>query len=131
MQDIVKETVVQKSDNGVAAVTTVNASDTPIQTIANIIYFVTGIFEVALLFRLILKITAANSASGFVSGIYSFTQFLIMPFRGIFPTAVSTEAELRSVFEPATLVAMIVYATLAWGIVKFISILAGKSHEEL
>jgi hypothetical protein len=131
MQNVVKETVVQKTDNGIAAVATVNSSDTPIQIMANIIYFITGLCEVALLARFILKITAANSGSGFVSGIYGFTQFLIMPFRGIFPTAVSSGTEMRSVFEPATLVAMLVYATLAWGIVKLIAILAGQSHEEL
>jgi len=131
MQNVVKETIFQKSSNGVAAATTMDTTDTPTQTVANIIYFIAGLFEVTLLFRFILKVTGANPGNAFVSGIYGFTQFLIMPFRGIFPSATGTGVEVRSVFEPATIVALMVYAFLAWGIVKLVGILAGRSSEEL
>lgn len=131
MQNVVKETVVQRSPEGTASVAKVSASDTASQTLANIIYFIAGLFEIALGFRLVLKVMGANPGSGFVSFIYGFTQLLIMPFRGIFPTAVSSGIEVRSVFEPAVLVAMVVYATLAWGIVKLVAILSGQSSEDL
>jgi hypothetical protein len=131
MQNTVKETVIQKTDTGVAATATETTKDTPTQTVAQVIYFVTGLFEISLLFRLILKIAGANSGNAFVSGIYGFTQILVLPFRGIFPSAVSTGTEVRSIFEPAVLVAMIMYAVLAWGIVKLIAILVGHANEEL
>jgi hypothetical protein len=131
MQNTVKETVVQQSSDGASSVATVRTNDTPTQTVANIIYFIGGLFEVALLFRLILKIASANPSSAFVSMVYGFTQILIMPFRGIFSSVVTTDTQVRSIFEPSTLVAMLVYATLAWGIVKLVAILAGHSNEEL
>jgi hypothetical protein len=51
-----------------------------------------------------------------------------MPFTGIFKTANVSEIENSSVLEPATLVAMLVYALLAWGIVKLIMIFRRKSR---
>jgi hypothetical protein len=131
MENIVKETVTQNSPAGSATVSKVSSTDTNTQTIASIIYFIFGLFEILLGFRLILKMTGANPGSGFVSGIYSFTQLLILPFRGIFSSAVSTGLEVKAIFEPATLVAMVVYALVAWGLVKLIAILAGHSNEEL
>jgi len=38
-------------------------------------------------------------------------------------------AETTSVFEPATLTAIIVYALVAWGIVSLIRIISGKKPE--
>lgn len=131
MQNVIKETVTQRSDAGIATVAEVSTRDTQTQTVASIIYLVFGVIEVALGFRFVFKLTGANPSSGFVSGIYGFTELLVMPFRGIFPSAVSTGTEVRVAFEPATLVAMLVYALVAWGIVKLIAIMAGQSKEEL
>ena len=131
MQNVVKETVTQSTHDGVATVAQVSATDTQTQTVANIIYFIAGLFEVALVFRFIFKITGANPGSGFVSAIYSFTQFLILPFRGIFSSAAAPGAEVKAILEPSTLVAMIVYAVIAWGLVRLIAIMSGHSSEEL
>lgn len=131
MQNLVKQTVAKSSNGGVATVAKESATDTQTQTVASIIYFISGVIEVALVFRFVLKITGANPGSNFVSWIYGFTQFLIMPFQGIFSSAATTGIEVRAVFEPATLVALFVYALAAWGIVKLIAIAAGQSNEEL
>ena len=131
MQNVVKETVTQSNNTGVSTVARESSTDTQTQTVANIIYFVAGLLEIALLFRFVLKITGANPSSGFVSGIYGFTQLLTLPFRGIFSSAVTTGVEVRAIFEPATLIAMIVYALLAWGLVKLLAIMTGHSNEEL
>jgi hypothetical protein len=99
------------------------------QTVASVIYFFFGVIEILLVFRLIFKITGANPISGFVSFIYSLTQIFILPFTGIFRQATTTGVETTAVLEPATLVAMVVYAVLAWGIVELVKILSGKVNE--
>jgi hypothetical protein len=131
MQQVTKETLTQQTADGSSTVAQVSTTDTQTQTAANIIYFIAGVLEITLLFRFIFRITGANPGSGFVSGIYGFTQFLILPFRGIFSPAASEGIEVRSIFEPATLIAMIVYAIIAWGAVRLIAIVSGHSSEEL
>jgi len=54
--------------------------------------------------------------------IYGLTGIFIWPFEGIFRRGFAQGVETTSVLEPATLVALIVYAILAWGIVKLIRI---------
>ncbi len=88
----------------------------------DIIYYVLGVVEVLLAFRLIFKLLGANPASSFVSLVYSVTKFLLTPFAGIFRTAVTTGVETQAVFEPATLIAMIVYAIIAWGLARLVDI---------
>ncbi|MDQ5981813.1 MAG: hypothetical protein QG570_571 [Patescibacteria group bacterium] len=92
------------------------------QTIANLIYFVFGALELVLLFRFVLRLMGANPASGFVSFVYGLSRPFVMPFEGIFRRAVNEGIETSSVLEPSTLVAVIVYAVIAWGIVKLIAI---------
>lgn len=86
------------------------------------VYYILGILETILAFRLILKLLGANPRSGFVSLIYNVSQAFLAPFSGIFRSLTSPGIETSSVFEPGTLVAMIVYALLAYAIVKIIEI---------
>lgn len=88
-----------------------------------IVYFLLGVFEALFAFRLIFKILGANPESTFVSLIYTITKVFLVPFSSIFRTASATGIETKSVLEPATIIAMIVYALIAYGIVKLIEIL--------
>jgi hypothetical protein len=88
-----------------------------------IVYYILGVVEVLLAFRLVFKLLGANPASGFVSGIYTLSNIFLSPFIGIFRTASTRGVETQAVLEPATLVAMIVYAVIGWGIVKLIEIM--------
>jgi hypothetical protein len=81
--------------------------------IARIVYFVLGVIEVILLLRLIFRLLGANESSDFVMFLYNLSHIFVGPFNGIF----NDQALGRSVFEISTLVAMIVYALIAWGIV--------------
>jgi hypothetical protein len=92
-------------------------------SLKRIVYYILGVIEVLLAFRLIFKLLGANPASGFVSGIYTLSNIFLSPFAGIFRTASTRGVETQSVLEPATIVAMIVYAVIAWGIVKLIEII--------
>jgi hypothetical protein len=62
--------------------------------------------------------------------IYGITGIFILPFEGIFHRGYTQGVETTSVLEPSTLVAIIVYAVLAWGIVKLLRILSGQQQTD-
>jgi hypothetical protein len=130
MAEIVKETVTtQNEGSGEAVNTETKRAATSFQTIEYLIYFFFGALETLLAFRLVLKLTGASIASGFVGLIYGLTGIFILPFEGIFRRGYTQGVETTSVFEPSTLVAIIVYAVVAWGIVKLIRILSGEKQQ--
>ncbi len=94
---------------------------TALDTSQRVIWFIAGLFLIDLGLRFFFKLTGANAGNGFASFIYGTTEPLVAPFRGIFGSAASGGA----VFEPVTLVAMIVYALLAWLLVSLLGILLG------
>ncbi len=99
------------------------------QTGAYLVYFILGILEILLGFRFVFKLLGASLSSGFVSWIYDMSSIFIWPFEGIFRRGTTQGIETTSVFEPSTLVAIIVYALAAWGIVKLIQILSGQKQD--
>ena len=106
----------------------VKASST--QKIEYIAYYLLGALEILLVFRLVLRFMGAGATSAFVRMIYSLSSIFVMPFEGIFRRGVADGIETTAVFEPATVVAIVVYALLVWGIVKFIRISSGERQEE-
>lgn len=86
------------------------------------IYYALGVLEVLLAFRFIFKLLGANPVSGFVIFLYSITNIFTAPFAGIFESITTNGLSVQSVFEPATLIAMLVYGLIAWGIVKLVKI---------
>jgi hypothetical protein len=130
MAEIIKESVTTQNEGPKEAVTTETkriASSS--QSTEYIIYFFFGALEILLAFRLILKIMGASMASGFVRLIYGLTGIFILPFEGIFRRGFTQGLETTSVLEPSTLVAIIVYAIVAWGIVKLIRVLSGEKQQ--
>lgn len=129
MTEIVKETVITQNDNAdTVATTPVERKATDSQTAEYLIYFFFGALEILLAFRLVLKLMGASVSSAFVSMIYGLSGLFILPFEGIFRRGFSQGIETTSVLEPSTLVAVIVYAILAWGIVKLVRISSGKQQ---
>ena len=129
MAEIIQETVTTENvdTNADKIMTTpVKAGATKSETTEYLIYYIFGALEVLLAFRLVLKIMGANISSAFVSFIYGLSGIFILPFEGIFRRGVSEGLETASVLEPSTLVAIIVYAFLGWGIVKLIRIFSGE-----
>jgi len=98
-----------------------NAPVSPADRIARMVYLVFGVLEALLVIRFILKLLAANPDAGFSSFIYSITQPFLVLFQGVFPDAFTR----GSVLEVSTLLAILVYALLAWGIASFVR-LAGR-----
>ncbi|MFZ2125534.1 MAG: hypothetical protein WA087_03555 [Candidatus Saccharimonadales bacterium] len=131
MPDITKETITtsEKSDNSTG--TQPEKRDaTSYQTAGYFIYLIFGILEVLLAFRFVLKLLGANPSSGFVDFVYNLSAIFVAPFAGIFNTILEDGAVVTSMLEPATLVALIVYALLAWGIVALIRVLSGRQQQE-
>ncbi len=129
MTEIVEESVTTQNEGPKEAVTTETkriASNS--QTFEYLVYFFFGALEVLLTFRLVLKLMGASLTSTFVGLIYGLTGIFILPFEGIFRRGYTQGVETTSVLEPATVVAMIVYAILVWGIVKLIRILSGEKQ---
>lgn len=83
-----------------------------------IIYLILGILETLLIIRFLLKLLAANPDAGFSSLIYGITYPFVALFEDVFPTPQTH----GSVLELSTILAMIIYALIAWGIVKVIEI---------
>jgi heme/copper-type cytochrome/quinol oxidase subunit 4 len=90
-------------------------------TAKRIVGVIFAVVEVILAFRLIFKGLGANPTNGFVRGIYGVTQFLVGIFEGIFSRATTSGAETTAVFEPATLIVMVVIALIAWGVLKLMT----------
>lgn len=93
-----------------------------------VIYYLLSLLEVLLGFRFIFMLLGANPRSGFTSFLYSITGIFIAPFSGIFSPISTTGLASRSVFDPATLIAMLIYALAAWGIVRLLRIKAANSE---
>jgi len=76
--------------------------------------------EIILGLRLILKLLGANAANSFVEILYGMTGFFVKLFEGIFSRVSINEAS-GAVFEPATLIAMVVIALIALGALKLMT----------
>jgi len=90
--------------------------------LGNIVWYILGLIEILLAFRFVLKLLGANPDSGFVDFVYSVSGILTAPFDNIFNVASAKSGDIHAVFEPSILVAAAVYALIAWGLVKLLTI---------
>ncbi|EKD52767.1 MAG: hypothetical protein ACD_61C00247G0006 [uncultured bacterium] len=129
MAEIIKETVTTEDDSAKTVIVTPGKNEaTASQRREYYVYYLLGAVEILLAFRLVLKLMGASLSSGFVQMIYGLTGVFVLPFEGIFRKGFAQGIETTSVIEPATVVALIVYAVLAWGIVKLIRIFSGEEQ---
>ena|SRR4030088_1322698 len=83
-----------------------------------VVGFIVGIIDVIIAARFLGKLFGASVQSSFVHGIYSVSAPLVAPFTGIFGDTGSK----TNMFETASLVALVVYAVIGWGLVVLIRI---------
>lgn len=88
-------------------------------TAARIIWYIGGVILVLLAFRFVLALLGANPASGFASFIYNTSYPLVAPFFGLFGYNLQKGVAR---FELFTLVAMAVYAIVAAGLARLVTI---------
>jgi hypothetical protein len=84
-----------------------------------IIWLVLSVLEALFAIRFLLKLMAANPAAGFAIFIYNTTAVFLTPFFDLTPTPSVNGSQL----EFFTLIAMLFYALLAWGIVRVLWII--------
>ena len=93
----------------------------PLYRGTQIVWYIVGAIEILLLFRFVLKLLGANPEAGFTSFIYGLSKIFAAPFLSVFRI---TTVE-GSIFEWTTLLAMLVYAIIAFGITK--ALVMGKT----
>lgn len=92
-----------------------------------IIWYILGVIEVILSFRIVLKLLGANPLSGFTNFIYSISEPFSSPFAGILRTSASS----GMILEWSTLIAMAVYAIIAYGLVSLFQLIKPTNPEEV
>lgn len=98
-------------------------------TIANAVWYIFGFIAIILAIRFVLKLTGANPVNGFVDLIYTISGIYGMPFDTMFGVAKAETGNIVSVFEPSILVAVAVYALIAWAITKLLAI--NEPHDKI
>ncbi len=91
-------------------------------TAINAVWYIFGCIAIILALRFILKLTGANPANGFVELVYAISGIFSVPFDTMFGVAKAEAGAIVSVFEPSILVAIAVYALLAWGVARLLAI---------
>src|SRR5205823_2832689 len=89
-----------------------------------LVYLIFGLIEALIAIRFVLKALGASTEASFARFIYGVTAPLVAPFIGLF----GNPASQGSVLEVHSIVALIVYALLAWLIGRLTWILIGESR---
>jgi hypothetical protein len=88
-------------------------------TVVRIVWFIAGVLLVLLAFRFVFALIGANPANGFADFIYTTSHPFVSPFFSLFSYRLQYGV---SRFEIFTLVAMAVYALIAFGIARLLVI---------
>lgn len=98
-----------------------NADHIPISPVdrrAQVAMYVFVIVEVLLALRFFLKVFGASPDAAFSALLYGITEPLVILFQGVFP-----EPQGRGpMFEVSTVLAIVVYALIAWAVVRWVRI---------
>lgn len=97
-------------------------TSSPAFGIGRVIYVLLGVVVALIILRVALKALMANTGASFTSFVYGITDPLVAPFHGIFNTP---HTNYGGLLELSSMVAIVVYAILAWAIVRLAS-LAGR-----
>lgn len=90
--------------------------------LTQLVWLFFGVVEGLIGLRVLLKLMAANPDNPFAVFIYGITEVFVLPFQGLTaePSAAGFVLEIHSI------IAMLVYALLAWVIAKFVWVLLYK-----
>lgn len=87
--------------------------------ITQLIWWVLGLLEALLGLRFLFKLIGANPNNPFAIFLYELTDFFVRPFA----TLTGAPAAGNMVFEFSTLITMIVYALIAWGLERLLYVI--------
>lgn len=120
-RQVTEERDVQSADGTAMRHETVSRDESKTSTAVvaqRVIWYIAGVIIALLLIRIALYLFGASTASSFVQFIYNVTWVFAAPFYGIFP-----QPEYgRFALDTASIVAVIVYALVAWGLAKLFTL---------
>ena len=87
--------------------------------ISAVVWTITGFIEILVGLRILFKLLAANAGNGFVDFIYNLSGVFADPFQGI----VQDVSSGSTVLEINSLIAMLIFALIAWGVLKLVWLL--------
>ncbi len=90
-----------------------------VERLEQFIWLAFSILDALLGLRFFLKLVAANPASPFAQLVYSFTNLFMWPFAGL----TKSPAVGGMVLETSAIIAIIIYALMAWALVSIVDIL--------
>lgn len=93
---------------------------------SQVVWYLLGLVEVILMIRFILELIGANQFAGFTR----FIQAISFPFAGPFVNVVGSSRFGQGVFDWSLLLAALVYALVAWGLVKLLVMSKPVSDQE-
>jgi len=99
----------------------------PIEVVlTRVTWFVFGVIEVLIAVRFVLRLVSANTEAGFVRLVQGVSGIFMAPFNMI----LKTQTVSGATFEWSALIAIGVYALIAWGIVALIRAINPREHAE-
>ena len=114
---------IQKTETTVEPVQTVQPVEKDdqnyaISKVVQVIQYIAGLLLVLLAIRFVLALLGANLANQFANFIYVVTDPMVAPFRGLLQVSQFQAGVSR--FEIETLLTMVIYALVTWGITRLI-----------
>ncbi len=94
---------------------------------ARLVLFVFGVIIAFIVLRFILLLLAANQGSTFVDLVYGISGVFVAPFYGIFGNTPQFGA---SVVDVSSIVAIVVYALIGWGMSSLVT-LGSRNRDEV
>lgn len=116
----VRTTDAQVGDTNVQRQSVREVSSAPGNVVAQrVVWYIVGFIIALLALRLVLQLLGANQGNAFVDLVYGMSGIFATPFFGMFNY---TPSYGISYFEISTLVAILIYALVGWGIAKLFTL---------
>lgn len=96
-------------------------TQTESQTVKRIVATLFGAIEMLIALRFVLKLFGANPDNAFIKFIYSITGIFTVLFDGIFSKVRIGATNSVAIFEPASLIAMVIIGLIAWFVLKLMT----------
>ncbi|MGA7733544.1 MAG: hypothetical protein WCD37_19950 [Chloroflexia bacterium] len=97
--------------------------------LSRIVWFLVGLMSILLLLRFVLLASGADESAGFSQLIYNLTGWMVAPFAGLFGRSITYPgAAGTGVIEFESLIAIVVYMLIGWGITKLAQLALGTNR---
>lgn len=97
--------------------------------VSRIVWFVVGLMAALIAIRFVLLAAGANETAGFAQLIYGLTDWMVAPFANIFGSNLTYPGTAgTAIFEPSSLVAIVVYALVGLLVTKVAELALGTNR---